>query len=324
MKTIGSLSLVILVALPLATCAAAAPQRQPAPTSPPQGWERQEDCSAVDRTCAAGALPRLTDRDWTPVEVAAFLDRAKRGTVAVERGQRTTRLLVDCGLPGGYEGYDGTSGGRLWATNRPLLRSEEVGGSCALGTHLVASFATNREKFEAILLPLPCPTSSDPKPAQGCVGRGLSGAERMERARALQERLDPGRSTLVTPTARLRDTGESSRRAPPELPADPRGEIDNAWLLDMWALTPDDYPATRWLNRLVGDCALVEQGQWLDSAYAWGGTRERPHTVVVAKPSPPVLQKGTPSLSSCLARPVFAQCFPKLVRLDPGCMRKYE
>jgi hypothetical protein len=324
MRALGLLALVVVSALSLATCAAAAPQRDPTPNTPPQGRERQEDCSAVDRTCAAGALPRLTDLNWTQAEVAAFLDRAKQGTAAVERGQRTTRLLADCGLPGGYEGYDGKIDGRLWATNRPLLRSEEVGDICALATHLIAAFATHRAKFEAILLPLPCPASSDPMPAKGCVGRGLTGAERMGRARALQESLDPGRSTLVTPTARLRDTGESSRRPPPELPVTPRRKIDNAWLLDMWALTPDEYPATRWLNRLAGDCALAEQGKWLDSAYAWGGTREHPHTVVVAKPKPPVLHKGTLSLSSCVARPVFAQCFPSLVHLDPGCMRKYE
>jgi len=280
----------------------------------------------METTCAATDLPRVSDRDWSPQDVARFVTLASKGTVAVDLSAKGTAVLDDCALPGRYERYPGKGAGHLWATNRPLLRAEELGRGCARGTHLVAAFARRDARFEAVLVPLPCPPITDIRPARGCVGKGLTGSQRLARGRALQERLDPGGATLPRPTAAREDSGEWSRHAPPPLPQDSkdgRGKtrLSNGWLLGMWALTPDDYPATRWLNRLAGDCALAAQGAWLDSAYAWGGTHKAPHTVVLPKPAPPSLQQGHLSLKSCLARPVFPHCFPDIVTLDPGCMR---
>jgi hypothetical protein len=118
---------------------------------------------------------------------------AERGTVAVTLSDARAQTSPDCTLPGAYTEVNGTGGGRFFATNRAILRTDEVDAKCRSATHLVAAYVTWRDaavdRIAAILVPLPCPSASDPAPAPGCVGAGLTGPERAARAKPLTERL---------------------------------------------------------------------------------------------------------------------------------------
>src|SRR6185295_4760166 len=183
-------------------------------------------CDDEARTiCGAGQLPRLTDRDLPAEELRRLRARAVEGTVAVVlpatiavlRAGVRPRVLAGCRLPGAYTELETKpGGGRLWATNRPLLLPGEVPPACAEATHTVATFAVGAAgAFAAVLVPLPCPPVSDPAPARGCVGQGATGAERRVRALAMMKRIKP----------------------------DVIARADPAYVLEVYALAPDDYRA---------------------------------------------------------------------------------
>jgi len=333
-------TLVPLLGLMSSTCATSTSAQGKADHSGGSGPgpEEHHGCQELAHTCAATDLLRLGNQDLSPSEIDALVKRADKGAAVVERVNGHSKLRPSCRVPGTYASYQGktpgkTSTGRLWATNRPLLHPDEVGRDCASATHLVAAFARNAEKFEAILVPLPCPPIDDPKPAPWCLAQGLTGPERLERSIGIQDRLEPALQPLYPPR-RSKASAEASQEAAaragapahpahPAHPARPGIKATTAAILEMWALAPDDYPATRWLERVEGDCALAQQGTWYTSGYRWSRDRDNPRTEAHARPPAPQLQPGRLSSTTCLAWPVFLDCFPGLVELEPGCLHAY-
>lgn len=155
------------------------------------------------RNCGAGNLPRVTGVDWSVAQIEQLLRASHSGTVAVDRREGQTTIVPGCHLAGAYSEVQGERlGGRFWATNRILFDWSELGADCATASHVVAAFVTvgttadspgagatgSRSdagpwsQFAAILTPLPCPPSTFEKRAEGCIGRGLTGRQRQERA----------------------------------------------------------------------------------------------------------------------------------------------
>jgi hypothetical protein len=177
----------------------------------PQSWEGHTDYSCEEnppRSCRVERASRITEKDWPPAVFEQVLARSGGGTMAVDRSDGTTKLVPSCHLPGSYTEVKGAPGrGRFWATDRPIIVADEVGADCRAATHVVAAFATtpppaNDSAFrvEAILIPLPCPATSESAPSEGCVGRGLTGEERLQRARELRKKnrhADAGLSSHV-------------------------------------------------------------------------------------------------------------------------------
>lgn len=215
----------------------------------PVSWEGHQDFSCESnpvRSCVKQRLSRVTQKDWSSVVLEQVLARSAQGTVAVDQSGGTTHLLPSCHLPGSYTEVQGAPGrGRFWATDRPIILSGEVGPDCRAATHVVAAFATatpladgGASHFAAILIPLPCPASSEPAPAEGCVGRGLTGEERLARARQKGHE----------------DAGVSSH-------------------FEAYALAPDDADSLDRLQeaRPYVDCFLTEQIGVINATLSHGG-----------------------------------------------------
>jgi hypothetical protein len=170
----------------------------------PRTWEGRGEGDSTScelkagTNCGIGSLTRVSEGDWAPGELAAFLARTPEGTAAVSRNGGQLRLVPDCHLRGKYGEVQGKSGaGRFWtASAGSIFVPQEIDPACLEATHVIAVFATRNGHFGAMLVPLPCPSVSDPSPAIGCIGRGLNGPERQARARALRKGLghprDPG------------------------------------------------------------------------------------------------------------------------------------
>jgi hypothetical protein len=252
--------------------------------------------------CGAGDLPRLTERDWPRATIEQFVQRTKRGTVAVERSEGGTSLSPDCKLDGKYTEVRGEpKSARFWATNRSLLLYDEVGPNCAGATHVVVAFALSSEsdagafRFSAVLIPLPCPSVSDPMPAKGCLGKGLSGPQRLERAQQIMK--------VVRPDDAYRQ----------KLSA----------LFEVYALIPDDRWGLGYLAKMRGqdvhDCTLEEQINWALRKYALvedaRGGRVWQRRENGEAPAPISISL---SQDSCLTRPPFLSCFPGLFTPSEG------
>jgi len=258
-------------------------------------WEAHPNaCIPDETTCGSAGLPRVTERGWTIKEIDAFVDRAKKGTVAVDHNGSKDRIMENCQLSGAYLEILGSKGsGRMWATNRPLFRTDEVDSDCAAATHVVAAFARKEGRFEAILVPLPCPSVADERPARGCLARGLSGPERMKRSQALVARLE----------ASYEAASQSERQ----------NKIDAAQILEPWVLAPDEYSTTRWLSGLPKDCAFSAHGSWVANVYSgWDDGSGYLRTRIGPKPHPPRFGVGAEALLKCIHRPVFLHCFAGL------------
>jgi hypothetical protein len=265
-------------------------------------------CRPVGSDCTGHGLRLLTEQEWSATEIASFAARAARGTTAVDRGPKGVSMVADCSLDGRYHEIGGKPGsGRLWVTNRPLFRVDEIGPSCARATHVVAAFARKGRRFQAILVPLPCPSVADKKPAPGCVGRGLTGAERLQKSKALQARIEPVKVVPRNQKERKRMllTGELDILRKPDIPSD-------GWLLDMWALAPDEYPAVRWLSEVKKDCPLAAQGGWLASCYSKDSAPGAPAKPSSHSPPPLKMHLDYGWRPECEGRPVLLTCFPAL------------
>src|SRR6186713_1659892 len=161
--------LAFTVACTRGTSPSAEAGRDAAATSPPAA-----SASATKATlatlCGADQLPRL---DESRLGLEAMREAATRGTVALTWNESRAQTLPDCTLPGSYTEVNGSGGGRFFATNRVLMRTDEIDTKCGRATHLVAAYVTWRDtetdRIAAILVPLPCPSASDPAPAPGCV-----------------------------------------------------------------------------------------------------------------------------------------------------------
>ena len=260
------------------------------------GWEGHENipCDALeggDR--GAAGLPRVTEHDWSVASIDSFVSRTVAGTVAVDLLSGTPRLLPDCRLAGKYtEALGETGSGRFWATSRPLFGFEELPPECFEATHAIAAYVRRVGRFEALAVPLPCPFVDDASPARGCIGRGLTGRERLARARAIIRKL--------------------------ETEIDPFPSVS----LELYALAPDAsmVPArfglstTRPFDWRQRDCVLASHMGWVSSGYDWsedasgrGSVVPRPRNLV---PEIDIFRSG----DSCLYRPIFTTCFPELFR----------
>lgn len=256
---------------------------------------KAEGARRAEIDCGAGSLPRITEADVTG-GAEAFIASAARGTVAVAWDGTRAHSIPECHLDGRYAEARGEGSGRFWGTNRVLLRSDEIEGPCRSATHLVAAYVTvgaartgsarTPVQLSAILVPLPCPPTSDGEPAPGCIGRGMSGAQRYERSDALMAALDP----------------------------DAARTTDVARVLEIYALIPDDHWGVRYAGSLFhGDCPLAHQGEWITQQYESLADRDR-H--VPLKLRDPASRPGPPQLSTpgsrfdCVATPAFLRCFP--------------
>jgi hypothetical protein len=298
-----------LAAMLWCRCAAAAPkQREPGSR---EAFGRQYACNlepAAD--CGAGQLPRLTERSWPKGESKTLLARAAAGTVAVVWDGKQASLVEGCRLDGGYTEVAGEGGaGRFWASNRVFFRVDEISAACRPATHLVAAFATAPDParaappggsadaaaagaFGAILVALPCPSVTDADRAVGCIGRGLTGPERLARGRAMSAGFH---------------TDEGLKE-------------DVSRLIEIFALMPDDYRGLLFLQYAnTKDCALRAQGEWLLGQYATvkdadGNRSTRPR----GKEAPAMPRLGLGTWQSCINRPVFLSCFPGLFNPAPA------
>jgi hypothetical protein len=277
----------------LATCAA-----------PPARGHVASACEQDSaQVCGAGDLPRVTSREWSELEVRRFVERAATGTtaVAVDARKHGVKLVSGCRLPGAYTEVRTQPGsGRLWATNRVLLFPGEVDRvACDEATHAVVAFAraaaagaTGAVSFSGVLMPLPCPTITDGKPARGCVARGLAGADRLARAKAAMKKLK------TTPIEAL-------------------GVTD---VLEVYALAPDDDLALGFLYRMTlnTECSLRDHARWLTAQYRTTGVPGGEQVTSLRPPDDPSRPVDKPMLDaelgdrSCLHHPVFRKCFPGL------------
>jgi hypothetical protein len=224
-----------------------------------------------------------------------------RGSVAVEHDPGGTRVVEGCALDGTYTEVVGEAGsGRFWATNRVLFLMTEISEPCETATHVVAAFAEKGARSGAILVPLPCPSTADERPAPGCVGRGLTGPERRARALALSEsaKADP---TLV------------SAPWPPGI------------ALESYALQPDHYEGYASLNLNFYTCSLRPQVWFVRNNYKRPDTPRFDPPMLIASAGDleavPEYQAGG---TGCDDRPPFLECFPEL--FDPeaaeGCWKE--
>src|SRR4029079_1396052 len=133
---------------------------------------------------------------------APFFTGAARGTVALAWDGTKARVIDGCRLDRRYVEARGKGAWRFRATNRVLFRTDEIAGECRTATHLVAAFAARNaatpsgtpsapSQMSGILVPLPCPPTTDPEPAPGCIARGLTGRARREKADALMTKVSP-------------------------------------------------------------------------------------------------------------------------------------
>ena len=232
-------------------------------------------------TCGAGHLPRVTDRDWSPAEIAHFRARAEHGTVAVAYTSGKPRLVPDCALDGKYTEVQGQPGsGRLWASNRVLLLPEEAtGAGCAHATHLAATFAIRGTSFAALLVPLP----GSPDPAR------TDRAHALLRSLPADEQEHPQPEHALTAYALAPNDYLTLQRL-----ARINGECalhEHAqWILRQYVFTRD-----REGNNIV----------------ARNHRRDAPYD------APPRLDEQL-SQRSCLNQPVFRKCFPELFQPSPG------
>lgn len=245
--------------------------------------------------CGAGALPRITEREWSAAQVRALIEQTRRGTAAVARDDKAIALVPECRLDGAYVEVEGEPGSaRLWVTNRILFVSGELPKECAAATHAVVAYALGKnDQFNAILVPLPCPPATDARPAAGCVGKGLDGAARLSRARALAAQ------------------GASS-------------SVENA--LEGYALAPDQPEGLELLPRAAsgkdGDCALEKYSAWIGDHFRLVRRgREISVTRLLERKPPLELFESHEGAGGCSA-PVFLRCFPKMfdpAPAGPGC-----
>lgn len=251
--------------------------------------------------CQATGLPFLSESDWSVSERERLEQGLSRGSVAVEHDPGGTRVVEDCALDGTYTEVVGEAGsGRFWATNRVLFLMTEISGPCQTATHVVAAFAKRGTRSGAILVPLPCPSTAEERPAPGCVGRGLTGPERRARALALIE------STKADPT-------RGSAPWPPGI------------ALGSYALQPDHYEGYASLNLNFYTCSLRPQVWFVLNNY------ERPDS---PRFNPPMLIASARDLEAipayqmrgtgCDDRPPFLECFPELFDPAPaeGCWKE--
>jgi hypothetical protein len=260
-------------------------------------------CDAVFREChvanepdGAEGLPRVTERDWSPEAIQLFLRRASQSTVAVERAT-ATRVLPDCRLDGAYVEVRGEAGsGRFWATNRPLFATHEIGPDCAGATHAVAAYVTHGQRFEGILVPLPCPPTSDTSPARVCIARDMTGPERQLRAQMLEHKWEPDIESSGAP-------GQA---------------------LQIYALAPDDPVGLSALGEIRKDCVMSAHASWVRAGYqVEHGSRPVRRPVAATTMGPTAgLAMETPRIDrewaarTCLASPVFLTAFPELFVVD--------
>jgi hypothetical protein len=241
-------------------------------------------------TCGAGDLPRMTEATFDG-GVPAFVAAAARGGVAVVWNGKRARLVEGCHLDGQYtEALGQTPGARFFATNRVLFRADEIGPPCRPATHAVAAYVTSiavankaaPSRLDAILVPLPCPSVTEREAAPGCVGAGLTGAERHDKA------------------ARLRA----------KLAAAPAGKEDVAAALEIFALVPDELQGLL-RPAQTDECALAAQGRWVSDQYLLSdGPEGQTATLRSAdrRPPPPHLRCDSGQYS-CSTMPVFLTCF---------------
>jgi hypothetical protein len=260
------------------------------------GWEGHGSvpCQSVDAGgCYAADLPRVTDRDWSPAVIESFVDRAAVGTVAIDLSAVPPGLLSDCRLPGMYTEARGEAGsGQFWATNRPLLGFEEMRSDCVNATHVVAAYSLQDDRFEALAIPLPCPSVREATPAVGCVGRGLTGRERLERARSIGLRWQPDGGQSPGASLEIYALAPDATMAP-----------------TLFGLLPSQLPT--WPQR---DCVLAAHMAWLREGY--GLEKDAKGAVKIirweryVRPEVDIAR----SEESCLYRPIFLSCFPELFR----------
>jgi hypothetical protein len=293
----------------LISCRTPPPREEPFERMPLRG-----ECE-INRIvgCGAGHLPRISESDWSDAQIASLLRLSDRGVnLAVDRSGPSTVLVSDCELDGGYVEIAGGPG-RFWGTDRAFYYSEEIPSACRTATHLIASFAVaedgkgGRRRFSAILVPLPCPPSTDMNPAVGCIGKGLTGPKRQARSlmmagfetRRAKERDFEKRPTDVgqlfetyalypdDPWGALYLAGYS--RYPPE--SKDRGLASVLW-----------WPGGKYNFRMNGQNTVLEPN------YQWEAT---PHRL------------SCPETYSCQGEPpVFLACFGGLFRPAPdydGC-----
>jgi hypothetical protein len=240
--------------------AAASPMPSDAPDDSHKNWEGHgglRGCRLnAEADCGSGRLPRVTEKEWTPASFEQAFKRSAEGTIAVDYKSGAAQLVAGCRLPGTYTEAQGEPGsGRFWATDRLLFKVTELGSECQTATHAIAAFAVRgveggriaKEggamspvkigaslRVSALLVPLPCPPTSDPAPAKGCVGRGLTGPQRKKRA------VDTWHDTLE----------EAHRR-------------DLADLFEVYAFLPDDPRGLEYLGSKTRkariDCFLANQ-----------------------------------------------------------------
>jgi hypothetical protein len=188
----------------------------------PLTWHPENDGPALgcelkpQADCGIGTLARIDEKDWAPGELRSFFARVRKGAAAVDHVPGQTRVVPECRLAAAYGEVEGRPGkGRLWTVLDPqILLSTPLEPACGKATHVVAVFATNGPRFSAVLVPLACGSVSEPEPAAGCIGRGMTGPQRLARA-----------MTMVNDIPR--DDLETRR-------------VDLGTLLDIYALAPDD------------------------------------------------------------------------------------
>jgi hypothetical protein len=243
--------------------------------------------------CGAGSLPRVTEKSLSSGGLKRFLSTAATGSLAVEWDGSRARVIEECRLDGHYSEARGHGGGRFWATNRVMFRTDEAAGRCRTATHVVAAYvtessasgSTGEPRMWAILVPLPCPPTSDSAPAPGCLGKGMTGPQRRTKAEALMAKLDP----------------DAARTA------------DVAHNLEVFALIPDEHWGITYAGSLnMADCPLYEQGHWIGSQYQYLEDKEfrfpRRLFDEGRRPEPPrLVWRG--SNEACIERPVFLWCF---------------
>ena len=243
--------------------------------------------------CSAGELPRLDRRTWSAEEIERFITRSLHGAAAVIYADGAARLVPGCKLDGGYQEVPAKPGsGRFWASDRLLYIPDEIGGDCAEATHVIGAFALRADggvvtEFGAILVPLPCPSVHAESPAKGCIGRGLTGSERLERARALMNR---GGEAMFA---------------------------DASVSLEAYALAPDAIETLDYLGQLDGagkwrlDCGLQGQAQGMWELYFVDMEGDR-RVLRLRSYWQSMRPRVRWDCFLCSSQPAFQACFPGL------------
>jgi hypothetical protein len=265
----------------------------------PRWWEHPQEgqWSTCERTptsfCGIGMLPRIDEGDWAPGELRSFLTSVPKGTAAVAHRDGKVRLVPGCRLRGRYLEVAGKAGrGRFWSASAgALFIPQEVDPPCVGATHVIAVFATREEQFGAILIPLPCPSVTDPQAAAGCIGQGLNGPERLSRASTLKEFLEQQ---------------DPRMRAP-----------DLGLLLQVYALAPDGIGFDYLFRATGGDCAFRVHATYArDRLEEWKALPSAPRRHLPDS-SYPGLDERIAS-ENCGYGPPFLTCFPGLFDPAPG------